>query len=540
MSSKKPNDNRLGKIFYLTNICKYDRMYLCDILLQLILKGNSYMKLNYKRTILVGFAFFLISAFWQAYDAIVPLILTNHYGLPQSISGIVMSVDNILAVFMLPIFGAISDKIMTRYGKRTPFIFVGTVAAVIAFISLTLIDTVQLGAVLNSGISEKYEIAANALKEANNLLKEAGKLGDQAGVESAQAMIEAINDTIEGIRAETLAITLNNIWPLISFIGVLLLTLISMAIFRSPAVALMPDVTIKPLRSKGNAIINLMGTAGGIIVLVLGMIFKTSANAYMQYTGYVIAVCTVMVAGLCVFIATVKERKWAEEMEAETKLLGLEEVTVEENTEKRSLTKAEFKSLLLILASVALWYIGYNSITSKYSVYATNVLFFDFNLTLIIAQAAAVVAYRPVGIIASKIGRRKSILAGVIMLTSAFFIGNFINFSTPEFVMYPVFILAGIGWATINVNSFPMVVELAKGGEVGKYTGYYYTASMAAQIVAPILSGALYDAFGMRAMFFSFGTVFVALSFVTMFFVKHGDAKPEAQGALESLAGADD
>jgi MFS family permease len=106
--------------------------------------------------------------------------------------------------------------------------------------------------------------------------------------------------------------------------------------------------------------------------------------------------------------------------------------------------------------------------------------------------------------------------------------------------MYPVFILAGMGWATINVNSFPMVVELARGGDVGKYTGFYYTASMAAQIVAPILSGVLYDLFGMRATFFAFGTVFVVLSFVTMFFVKHGDAKADAQSALEALAGADD
>ena len=284
-----------------------------------------------------------------------------------------------------------------------------------------------------------------------------------------------------------------------------------------------------------------MGTAGGILVLVLGMIFNTSGNKYMQYTGYVIAVCAIMISGLVVFILTVKERKWAEEMELETVRLGLEEKPEENEPAKtRKLTKAEFKSLMLILASVALWYIGYNSITSKYSVYATNVLFFDFNFTLIIAQAAAVVAYIPVGIVASKLGRRKTILAGITMLATAFFIGNFINFDTPEFVMYPVFILAGIGWATINVNSFPMVVELAKGGEVGKYTGYYYTASMAAQIVAPILSGALYDVFGMRAMFFSFGTVFVVLSFVTMFFVKHGDAKPEKQGALESLGGADD
>ena len=159
---------------------------------------------------------------------------------------------------------------------------------------------------------------------------------------------------------------------------------------------------------------------------------------------------------------------------------------------------------------------------------------------MIVAQAAAVVTYIPVGIIASKLGRRKTILAGVIMLAAAFLLGNFITSNSPAVLMYPIFALAGIGWATINVNSFPMVVELARGGEVGKYTGYYYTASMAAQIVAPILSGALYDLFGMRAMFFSFGTFFVAMSFITMFFVKHGDSKPEVQGALESLAGADD
>ena len=499
------------------------------------------MKLNYKRTILVGFAFFLISAFWQAYDAIVPLALTNHFGLPQSLSGVVMSVDNVLAVFMLPIFGALSDKVMTRFGKRTPFVVVGTVAAVIAFVSLALIDTVQLKAVLDAGIADRYEVAAAALKEANAALKEAGKIGDETAVALARATIENIDATIEQIRVDTLEITLNNLGIVIGFIGILLVTLISMATFRSPAVALMPDVTVKPLRSKGNAIINLMGTAGGILVLVLGMIFGTSGNKYMQYTGYVIAVVAIMLTGLFIFIFTVKERRWADEMAAETERLGLEETSpVEENVEKRALSKAEFKSLALILASVALWYIGYNSITSKYSVYATNVLFFDFNFTLIIAQAAAVIAYIPVGMVASKIGRRKTILAGIAMLASAFFIGNFISFDSPELVMYPVFILAGIGWATINVNSFPMVVELAKGGEVGKYTGYYYTASMAAQIVAPILSGALYDLFGMRAMFFSFGTFFVAMSFITMFFVKHGDAKPEAQGALESLAGADD
>ncbi len=499
------------------------------------------MKLNYKRTILVGFAFFLISAFWQAYDAIVPLILTNHYGLPQSVSGVVMSIDNILAVFMLPIFGALSDRISTKFGKRTPFIVLGTVAAVIAFISLVLVDAHQLRSILDTTIAERYTAANELLEAAKEQLKAAGKAGDEAGVALARALMDNAEEIMEQIRVETLEITLGNIWPLVAFIGVLLLTLMSMATFRSPAVALMPDVTVKPLRSKGNAIINLMGTAGGVLVLVLGMVFNTSGNKYMSFTWYVVAVTAIMIAGLAVFIATVKERKWATEMEEETARLGLDKAEATEQVgEKRALSAPEFKSLMLILASVALWYIGYNSITSKYSVYAMNVLYFDFNFTLIVAQAAAIISYIPVGIIASKIGRRKSILAGILMLASAFLLGNFISFATPEFVMYPIFVLAGMGWATINVNSFPMVVELAKGGEVGKYTGYYYTASMAAQIVAPILSGFLYDLFGMRVMFFSFGTLFVALSFVTMFFVKHGDSTPEAQGALESLAGADD
>ncbi len=470
------------------------------------------MKLNYKRTILVGMAFFLISAFWQAYDAIVPLILTNHFGLPQTASGAVMSIDNVLAVFMLPIFGALSDKVSTKHGRRTPFIFFGTIAAVIAFVCLTFIDNYQLATVIAEGIPSV----------------EQGVLTDEA--------------YIELVRELTLDITMANPLPLIGFIATLLLVLIAMATFRSPAVALMPDVTLKPLRSKGNAIINLTGTAGGILVLVLGMVFGTSKDHYMQYTPYVIAVISIMLVGLIIFILTVKEKKWAQEMDDEAARLGIDAVAEgESGDQSRKLSRGELASLLLILASVALWYIGYNSITSKYSVYATNVLGFDFNMTLIIAQAAAIVSYIPVGIISSKIGRRKAILSGIIMLASAFFIGIFINSNSPELIMYPVFILAGMGWATINVNSFPMVVELARGGDVGKYTGYYYTASMAAQIVAPILSGLLYDIFGMQYTFFIFGTVFVAFSFITMFFVKHGDSKPVAKkSALEALDAGED
>ena len=468
------------------------------------------MKLNYKRTLLVGMAFFLISAFWQAYDAIIPLILTNHFGLPQTASGAVMSIDNVLAVFMLPIFGAISDKVNTKMGKRTPFILVGTIVAVIAFVALTLIDNYQLARIATF-----------------SFMPEASELSDPV--------------VREWMAERMWSLTVENPLPLVGFIATLLVMLIAMATFRSPAVALMPDVTVKPLRSKANAIINLTGTAGGILVLALGMVFATSKKLYMSYTGYVIAVISIMLVGLIVFLLCVQEKKWAAEMEAESERLGLNTVSSDTDSTERKLSRPELVSLLLILASVALWYIGYNSITSKYSVYATTVLGFDYNLTLIIAQGAAIVSYIPVGIISSKLGRRKTILGGVVILATAFLAGHFITPDIHPAVMYPIFILAGIGWASINVNSFPMVVELARGGDVGKYTGYYYTASMAAQIVAPILSGALYDSIGMREVFFLFGTLFVAFSFVTMFFVKHGDSKPvEKQSVLEQLDVGDD
>lgn len=465
------------------------------------------MKLSYKRIILVGMAFFLICAFWQAYDAIVPLILTNHFGLPQIASGAVMSIDNVLAVFMLPIFGALSDKVNTKYGRRTPFILIGTVGAVIAFIALTFIDNYQLARVIAQGIPDLQQGAAS----------------DEAFAEQ--------------VRTLTMELTLSNPWPLVGFIATLLVVLVAMATFRSPAVALMPDVTLKPLRSKANAVINLTGTAGAIIVLALGMVFATSKNLYMEYTGYVLTVALLMVLALITFILTVKEKKWASQMERDAVALGIEDQPDEKgSSSSRRLSRAELRSLLLILASVALWYIGYNSITSKYSVYATNILHFDFNFTLIVAQIAAIISYIPVGFISCRLGRKKTVLGGVAILALAFFIGIFVNSQTPEIVMYPVFALAGIGWATINVNSFPMAVELASGSDVGKYTGYYYTASMAAQIVAPILSGFLYDLIGMRFTFFAFGTLFVILSFVTMLFVKHGDGKPlEVKKGIEAL-----
>lgn len=324
---------------------------------------------------------------------------------------------------------------------------------------------------------------------------------------------------------------------LIFFVLLLLVVLVAMAMFRSPAVALMPDVTVKPLRSKANAIINLMGSAGGILVLVLGMVFATAAvkNSLMSYTGFFSVIAAIMLTALVVFLLTVQEKEWAAEMQAESIRLGIEEESAEgEKVPERKLTEEEKRSLLFILLSIVLWFFGYNAVTSKYSVYASNILHKDYNLTLIIAQAAAIVAYLPVGMVASKVGRKKTIMAGVVMLTTAFAAASFMRAGSPTVIMNALFALAGVAWATINVNSFPMVVELCSGGNVGKYTGFYYTASMAAQVTTPMLSGLLMDKLGMRVLF-PYAAVFVALAFVTMLQVHHGDGKPAAKQGLDAL-----
>jgi MFS family permease len=324
---------------------------------------------------------------------------------------------------------------------------------------------------------------------------------------------------------------------LIIFITVLLAVLLSMAVFRTPAVALMPDVTPKPLRSKANAIINLMGTLGGSLVLGLGIIFGTGAtkNTYMSYIGFFCAVAGIMIICLFAIMLTVRERRFVREMEDVSREYGVDEQAEGDSKGERSLSRGELGSLILLLASVALWYAGYNAVVSKYSVYAGSVLNLDYNSTLLIANVAALASYIPVGIIASKVGRKKTIIAGVLMLGTSFLVASFLGNGTPLPIMMVLFSLAGIGWATINVNSFPMVVELARGGNVGRYTGFYYTASMAAQIVTPLLSGYLMDQFGMRNVLFPYAAIATTLAFITMLFVRHGDAKPMAKSGLEAL-----
>ena len=514
------------------------------------------MKLNYKRTIFVGFAFFLICAFWQAYDNTIPLILTNKFGLSQTASGVVMALDNILALFMLPLFGAISDKCRHRLGRRTPFILYGTIVAVSAFILLSFADNLQkkqIAAVsaiddpealteiyrsesdkeLQTPSGEKFRLAELYTEDA---FREIRSAIPEQGTDKSVTNPEYTNYVVPARQAYAWSVTRSNPVPLVIFMVLLLIVLVSMSTFRSPAVALMPDVTIKPLRSKANAIINLMGSAGGILVLGLGMVFATSAvrNSLMSYTLYFSVIGGIMLCALGIFMAKVKEPQLVQKMLDDSRRFGLESKDEDETAGSRRLSAGERKSLLFLLLSIILWFMGYNAVTSKYSVSASNVLHKDYNLTLIIAQAAAILAYLPVGIVASRLGRKRTILAGILMLSTAFLVACFMRQSSPTLLMNAMFALAGIGWATINVNSFPMVVELCRGGDVGKYTGFYYTASMAAQTVTPMISGMIMDKLGMTTLF-PYATVFVALAFVTMLFVMHGDNKPTAKKGLEAL-----
>ncbi len=518
------------------------------------------MKLNYKRTFLVGFAFFLICAFWQVYDFTISMTLTSKFGMSQTASGVILALDNILALFMLPLFGAISDRCKSKSGRRTPFIRTGTVLAIVFLMLLGLADNVQLSKISDyskvgdpATMSQIYDEQKDTVLKTpegveftlakqypnkedfiqltpESKVQETNRFGDKVDVDVYTRYV------VPARQACTAAVTHRNPGTLIFFIGILLMLLVSMATFRTPAVALMPDVTPKPLRSKANAIINLMGNGGGILVLAVCSVLAISSvkNAYMSYIPVYGIVAAIMAIALTAFLLTVKEPKWAADAEKVNALLDENQKEEAASTSKRKLSKGERISLFFILASIVCWFFGYNAVTSKYAVYAQNVLNKNAATTLLLANAAAIVSYIPVGMVASRLGRKKTILAGVTMLFIAFLSAAFMDANSPDWLMTAMFILAGIGWASINVNSFPMVVEMCSGADVGKYTGYYYTASMAAQSLTPTLSGIFMDKIAMTSLF-PYAAIFVGLAFFTMLMVKHGDSKVEARKGLEAL-----
>ncbi|MBQ4252652.1 MAG: MFS transporter, partial [Erysipelotrichaceae bacterium] len=416
------------------------------------------MKLNYKRTFLVGLAFLSICAFWQLYDNVIPLFLTNTFHLNETLAGAIMAVDNILALFMLPFFGSLSDHRETKIGKRMPFILFGTGCAVILMNLLPILDN-------------SYYAKPNTFK-------------------------------------------------LVSFVIVLGLLLVAMGIYRSPAVALMPDVTPKPLRSMANAIINLMGAVGGIIYLGIAAVLypksKTAGLPHVNYQILFVCVAAIMFIAVALLFIFVKEPQLVEENRKLEEKHPEWNLAEDDGSGNEALPADVRRSLAFLLASIALWFIGYNAVTTWFTRYVQVVMgegLGGASTCLLVATAGAIVSYIPIGNIASRIGRRKTIMGGILLLATMFFLGFVLTsiFDSINVIMYVSFAVVGLAWAAINVNSLPMVVEMCKGSDIGKFTGYYYTASMAAQIVTPILAGTLMRLISYKVLFI-YASVFVLLS----------------------------
>ncbi|MFA5542412.1 MAG: MFS transporter [Bacilli bacterium] len=492
------------------------------------------MKLDYKKTLYIGLAFLIISMFWQVYDNIIAKMLINSFGFNQTISGFILALDNIVALALLPLFGALSDKTKHKKGRRTPYIFYGVILSSILFIGVAVMDSYQIQAVQDAGVPHVEEMI-NVDDEVYGY-----KVGDNEyyfrGLEGEEekTLYNYKQDALNDYQGQARAVSKANPMYLVGFLAVLFLVLLAMATYRTPAVSLMPDVTPKPLRSKANAIINLLGTLGGLISL--GFMTFT-AKDYQDYILTFIILAALMLTFLTVFMLKVKEVKLVEEFEKD----NFDDLQVERALPNEKMPKDVRKSFILILASVLFWFMAYNAATSKFSVYSGNVLNTMFTTPLMVAQAVAALSFIPIGMISHKVGRKKTILVGIVILASAFLIGSFLT-EASRGLIYITMGMAGMGWATINVNSYPMIVEMSKTSNVGRYTGFYYTASMAAQIITPVLSGLVMDGFfidsigvDMRRLF-PYSVVFCTLAFITMSMVKHGDSKPIVKSKLEAFA----
>lgn len=434
-------------------------------------------KLNYGRTILIGLAFMSICSFWQIYDNIIPLMLKNSFGLGETLTGVIMALDNVLAIFLLPLFGTLSDKIDTKLGKRTPFIMTGTIFAIVLMLFLPVAD-----------------------KEKNLLL----------------------------------------------FVVILFGVLISMGLYRSPAVALMPDLTPNRLRSRANAVINLLGAVGSVYSLVMIKLL-VSKETTPDYEPLFFSVAAIMAVAVFVLVLTIREKKIAAQVALEeTQLLSFKnkekskEETVKDDIKATKLAPPVKRSMIFLLSSIFLWFTAYNAVTTAFSRYTEEVWNLEgggFADCLMVATVAAILSYIPIGQLSSKIGRKKTIMAGVVVMAACYLYAVFALEYTP--MINVAFALIGVAWAAISVNSYPMIVSMSQGADIGKFTGTYYTFSMAAQIITPILSGFFLEKISYRTLF-PYAVIFTCLAFLTMTQVKHGDVIPVKKDNLIEHFDVDD
>lgn len=459
-------------------------------------------KLNYKRTFLIGLAFLSICSFWQMYDNIIPLILQNTYHLGETMTGAVMALDNVLAIFLLPVFGTLSDKVHTKLGRRMPFIVAGTILAVIFMMLLPMIDNAE----------------------------------------------KARWGTVESFSNQVI------------FLAVLFFTLVSMGLYRSPAVALMPDVTPNHLRSRANAVINLMGAVGGVYALIMIKVLVGKGET-PDYLPLFASIAAVMAIAVGILVITIRENKLREEVEkaeaanaekVEEKAIaeGVEaagEIEAVVDTEQSGATgkvkgmpKEVKRSMYFMLASIFLWFTAYNAVTTAFSRYTKVVWKMEggsFANCLMVATVAAILSYIPIGNISAKIGRKKTIMGGVLLMAACY--GGAIFAREYHPVVNVAFALIGVAWAAINVNSYPMIVAMSSGSDVGKFTGTYYTFSMAAQILTPVLSGFLLENVSYNTLF-PYALFFSLMAFLTMTQVRHGDVKPQKKESILENFDVDD
>ena len=639
------------------------------------------LRLDYKQTFKVGFAFAIIMIFWTAYDFVVPLLLEHAYGLSNAVRGLIMGLDNLLSLFMLPLFGKISDnakgKLVRKWGRRTPFIVFGTLASVIlmVFVPVSTLGQQQKAINIENGIraqlnddafmserlEEFWELGGNYCDRAY-VQGDFGNIGSSgegityeeylrirydANFSSTKAILGMLGAETHTYNGEEVALddpvaagisgydwdndgvitygdiktgndnytkyvesgmstyisetvyreatdTADGHTSLAVYMVILLLVLIAMATFRSPAVALMPDVTPKPLRSPANAVINLCGGIGGAIAFLIYtvVLFGERLENYVIIFASVAAGMLLLLAG---YLAFVREKKMVERCHEICKEYGIEddeeetaavaispdesvvdsdEVMVarhsggngaeasaaeqpvsDETLEfakakirklrspkewweaKSKEERARLRSFLLILASIFMWFMGYNSISSNLSIYTTKALGLDAGIASIISGVSmgfSAIAFIPVGYMAAKLGRRKTIMIGLGMAVVAFVLVFACvypnsNAAIPAALFALFYLIAGFGLIIINVNTLPMVVELSTEATVGQYTGYYYVATMSAQAITPMLAGLVMDHISNRGLFI-YGAIFVALAIVFMIFVKHGDSKPVGKG----------
>ena len=476
------------------------------------------MKLDKARIFKVGIAFVIVMLFWEVYDFAVPILLDRTYGLSATWRGFIMGLDNILAIVFLPLFGSFSDKYKGKiFGRRTPFIVIGTLLAGILVMLLIAIENTEFNKLVDEGVKSIDTLVSKGYLDSKYLdpiyktITEDNALFEQFSIDFHAAQVKM-----------ALANTVSNPTSIVLFIIVLFVLLVTMSSFRAPVVALMPDVTIKPLRSGANAIMNFMGGIGGFISIGLYSLFAPDYGSFVLLFLLLVTFMYMLLAG---YMLLVNENKFVGLRYQEEKKWNV--VDEEEVCGEEKLSKPKLISLLLILAAIFFWFMGYNAVRSHLSVYVTDKLLMaasGVGLINFVNGLGGALALIPVGFMSGKIGRKKSTLIGFALASIAFFPCLFVTAKT-SYVVGICFVLAGIGLIIVNVNTLPMVCEMSKGSNVGKYTGYYYVASMSAQAVAPFFAGLFMDKIGDNIMF-AFASVSIIIAFIVMLFVKHGDNKP--------------